>query len=157
QSFLEEAVAWARQAGVGREVGYSLALLAQLAHGRGDMDEAERLSVEALEVLRLAGDRDALQSGLGISARLAIQRGDMQRARAQLEEAVALHGELYRVPMVADVMLLASLDRESGDLGRAARRLKDIIGAAGTTVDAAPILFALAGLARLTAEWGDPR
>jgi predicted ATPase/DNA-binding CsgD family transcriptional regulator len=154
---LEEAVGRAREAGVAREVGYALAMLARLSLDAGDVAEAEKLSGEALAVLRQAGDRDALHVALRVAALIALRRGERDRARADLEAAVALHREISPAPAPQEAALLASLDRESGDFAAAVARFREVIVAAGGSLDPAPIVFALAGVAGLAAAWGDPR
>jgi predicted ATPase/DNA-binding XRE family transcriptional regulator len=152
QALLEEAVECAREAGVAREVGYSLAHLAGLAHARGDVAEAERLSTESLTVLRQAGDRDALASGLGIFARIALRHGDRALARRELEEGCALRRELSKTPLVSDATLLGKLDVESGDFAGAVARFREILG---STIDPGLLVFTLVGVAQVAAGWGD--
>jgi hypothetical protein len=103
----QRAVALARELGDGALLATALRHLAghgfsayglassPAAQARGDLAEAERLSTEALVVLRQAGDRDALRFGLGVSAWLALARGDRERARAELEEGAACQRELF--------------------------------------------------------------
>jgi predicted ATPase/DNA-binding CsgD family transcriptional regulator len=152
QAWLEEAVDCARGAGIAREVGYSLAHLAGLAHARGDVVQAERLCSESLAVLRQAGDRDALHFGLAISARLALRRGDRERARRELEECAALRRELSWPPLLGDATALGTLDIERGDFANAMARFREIIEC---TIDPGLLVFALLGVARVAAAWGD--
>jgi predicted ATPase/DNA-binding CsgD family transcriptional regulator len=157
RALLEEAIAAARAAGDKREVGYATAAVAGLSLDAGDLAGAERASAEALALLRQVGDRDALMWGLRVSARVAMRRGDRARARAELDEAAALSRELSWLPVRHDAMLLAQLDRETGDFAAAMARFRDLIAEVGGALNPAAVVLALAGVAGLALAWGEPR
>jgi hypothetical protein len=95
--------------------------LAVVAEHVGDLDEAERLGVQALASRRDLGDQRAVSVSLTNMGMLATARGDLPLARDRFLEAQGLAEEVGD-PWVVAVGRhnLANVSRDLGDLGPAA-------------------------------------
>jgi tetratricopeptide (TPR) repeat protein len=75
-----EALELARATGYTGYVPYFLVNLAEASLGRRAFDECARHADEALEAARAQGDQHCEVTALGVAARLALERGDLDRA-----------------------------------------------------------------------------
>lgn len=126
--------------GVGETGGWLWTLAhvwqATVALLRGAPDRAEELLTPALEAGRRRDDPLAVYIGLFTAAQVAITTGDLERARRQLEEGIALSldtGDLanlaYFLEALAVVEAQAGRHRRVGVLHGAASRLRESVGA----------------------------
>jgi tetratricopeptide (TPR) repeat protein len=90
EALLQEAHAWARDAGDVGILAQSLSGLGYIAFRRSRQDEAEALWTEALDASRKAGDSRVAATVLRSLAISAGARGDQQRCAELLEEGLAL-------------------------------------------------------------------
>ena len=109
---------------------------ATIALLRGAPDRAEELLAPALEAGRRRDDPLAVYIALFTAAQVAITTGDLERARRQLEEGIALSldtGDLanlaYFLEALAVVEFQAGRHRRIGVLHGAASRLRESVGA----------------------------
>jgi DNA-binding SARP family transcriptional activator len=94
--------------------------LALTLHYAGRSDDAAARAGEALEVARAAADRHAQAQAHNMLGMLARSRGELGRAREQLERSLELADELDDSPArVAALNNRALVERDGGDLERA--------------------------------------
>ena len=72
----------------------SLGNLGNIAHERGDYDEAERLHRESLSISLEIGDRPFEALSLGNLGLIAHERGDLEEAERLYRESVRIKNEL---------------------------------------------------------------
>jgi DNA-binding SARP family transcriptional activator len=89
------------------------------AHRRGADDEALSLAAAALALAAEAGDRRALAQAHNILGILAASRGELEQAREQLEQSLALSAEDDPAARAAALNNLALAHRAGGELARA--------------------------------------
>ncbi|MGY1730988.1 ATP-binding protein [Geodermatophilus sp. SYSU D01045] len=126
---LDEALAQLRRSGDGWSVAFSGMLRVAVALAGGDAAGAERVAGEARDLAAAAAD-DQLAALLGDALALAaLLAGDLPRARARLDEAVALHRRTRDLEGAATCLeVLAALALAEGRHAAAAR----LVGAADT-------------------------
>ncbi|MGY1777216.1 ATP-binding protein [Geodermatophilus sp. SYSU D00804] len=124
---LDEALDQLRRSGDGWSVAFSGMLRVGVALAGGDVAAAERVAGEARELAAAAAD-DQLAALLGDALALAaLLAGDLPRARARLDEAVALHRRTRDLEGAATCLeVLAALALAEGRHAAAAR----LVGAA---------------------------
>ncbi|MGY5888761.1 ATP-binding protein [Geodermatophilus arenarius] len=124
---LDEALDQLRRSGDGWSVAFSGMLRVGVALAGGDVTAAERVAGEARELAAAAAD-DQLAALLGDALALAaLLAGDLPRARARLDEAVALHRRTRDLEGAATCLeVLAALALAEGRHAAAAR----LVGAA---------------------------
>jgi non-specific serine/threonine protein kinase len=118
----ERALALVRQKGDRREIAYALVRLADVtAAGLDpDLDMAWSLCVEARQLFGELGDPSGLAGTLEWLAKIALERGDRQTARAVLEERLAICRKLGGSEALIHALGgLGHLERDEGDYARA--------------------------------------
>jgi tetratricopeptide (TPR) repeat protein len=88
QELLDEALAQARSRSDRQLLGRGLTTRAVWEIERGDYAAAERSSAEALAIGRALGDRELVAGGLASLGRTAWRKGELERARPLLEQAL---------------------------------------------------------------------
>jgi ATP/maltotriose-dependent transcriptional regulator MalT len=126
------------------------AFLAQVLLLQGDLDTAERLADEALELADRAASRWArgwAQSTLG---QVAAQRGDLEVARRLLEEAVDSQRVTgYTHDLRSSLITLAGVASDQGATAHAARLLNECLRLALVSAPAPTLLLILEALAEV--------
>ncbi|MDQ3874764.1 MAG: NB-ARC domain-containing protein [Actinomycetota bacterium] len=128
ERFLEESVALFREFADPSGQARSLFRLARSLELRGELERADLLADEAIELARAAGDHFALRSALNQKGTSALERVDYEQARALFEEAAAVgervgdarNATIARIN-VAEAMLLA------GDSQAAVSTLRELL------------------------------
>jgi predicted ATPase len=133
---LKRGLMMAREIGDRSGVAHSQLLLARLAHHTGNNLEAARLAGGSLDIYRAVQDRIAMNWALHSLVHYEIDLGDLPRARATLEEGLALARESgYRWGTIALLEAAAALSAAEGRpvcalrLAGAAHALREPIGA----------------------------
>jgi predicted ATPase/DNA-binding SARP family transcriptional activator len=91
-------------------LGLAHDVLASVEHRWGAPAEAGRLVDTALTHYRLVGYSEGEASALALQGRIAVTRGDPERARAYLEEALRIHRRIdHRTGMASTLEALAAL------------------------------------------------
>jgi predicted ATPase/class 3 adenylate cyclase len=93
REYVEEALALARRGGDRREIASALNALAQFHREGGDLALAQPLYEQVLELVRDIDDRESTGIALLNLAMVAIGRGEADRARALLQDALAMGAE----------------------------------------------------------------
>lgn len=102
--------------------GWALVGLGAVAYARNDLQRAEDLLLEGLELARRAGLRDAVLNGMAGLVRLRLAQGDPDRAR-QASLQFGLDAEASQIPHFIHwaAALQALVDLRHGDLTASAR------------------------------------
>jgi tetratricopeptide (TPR) repeat protein len=90
EKYCDQSLAQCRELGQLWGIGFSLNNLALAADMRGDMDRADALTAEALELFRSQGIRGGVVELLVSSGKVACDRADYALARTRLEEGITL-------------------------------------------------------------------
>ncbi len=99
---------------------FGLRAAAYFAGNVGNIQRAEQLSSESLQLARAAGDRRELADSLGLCGSVARWQSDYGRALPWLLEALALHRQLGdRVGIAVDLNELGVAAKEQGEYARA--------------------------------------
>jgi tetratricopeptide (TPR) repeat protein len=161
---LEESLAIRREVGDREYIAHSLWELAHHHLRQGSSGEAERCFEDSLGILREIGVPAGTLTLIYLGG-LALDRGDEARARALLEECVALTRELGHPRTVArPVLLLAEVVQSQGDYPRAEVLLQEAItllrkyGRFGHNAEmiSQQIAMALSDLGYVAYHQGDP-
>jgi len=131
---LDEAIAELREAGRIaerahdlRRLGWALFNEADLLHENGAFDDAVERNTRSREILERIGDRFGLVQSMIVAGKIALDRGDYDRAEADLLEAYRLVRELKAPADEVDVVLrLAQLSYARGDRASARRRVREL-------------------------------
>jgi len=109
-------------------VAHMLALLAFLECGAGNADEAESLVARSIELARQIGEPRALTDALIMGARIRARLGNVEQARADAEETIAIAmpsgAELLRISAVDALGYLAL---SLGQLDQAVDQLEEVL------------------------------
>jgi non-specific serine/threonine protein kinase len=146
----EECADLSRELGLSVELGGALTILGLASRAEGDLDKAEGHQQEALQIAQQVEDHEGVARGLNNLALYASSRGDHERARTLLEEAVAetrVTGNRASAASIVD-----SLGRVClllGDLDSARRYYQESLEMSATFVDAINLAQCLEGIALL--------
>ncbi|MFY9716669.1 MAG: AAA family ATPase [Thermoplasmata archaeon] len=124
---LQEAVRLAERAHDLRRVGWALFNEADLLHEAGRFDVALERNARSREILERIGDRFGLVQSMIVAGKISLDRGEYDRAEADLLEAYRLVRELKAPADEVDVVLrLAQLSYARGDRASARRRVREL-------------------------------
>ncbi|MGP8135789.1 MAG: tetratricopeptide repeat protein, partial [Thermoplasmata archaeon] len=124
---IEEAVRLAERAHDLRRVGWALFNVADLLHEAGRYDLAVEQNARSREILERIGDRFGLVQSMIVAGKISLDRGEYDRAEADLLEAYRLVRELKAPADEVDVVLrLAQLSYARGDRASARRRVREL-------------------------------
>jgi tetratricopeptide (TPR) repeat protein len=124
---LGEAVRLAERAHDLRRVGWALFNQADLLHEAGRLDLAIERNARSREILERIGDRFGLVQSMIVAGKILLERGEYDRAEADLLEAYRLVRELKAPADEVDVVLrLAQLSYARGDRASARRRVREL-------------------------------
>ncbi len=122
-----EAIRLAEKAHDSRRVGWALFNSADILREVGRLDEAAERSQRAREILERLGDRFGLVQSMIVLGKIELDRGEYDRAEADLLDAYRLVRELRAPADEVDVVLrLAQLSYARGDAATTRRRLADL-------------------------------
>jgi predicted ATPase len=123
----QEAIRLAEKAHDVRRVGWSLFNVADILREAGRLDEATERNQRSREILERIGDRFGLVQSLIIQGKIGLDRGEYDRAEADLLDAYRLVRELKAPADEVDVVLrLAQLSYARGDRASARRRVREL-------------------------------
>ncbi|HTT15000.1 MAG TPA: AAA family ATPase [Thermoplasmata archaeon] len=110
-----------------RRVGWALFNTADILREAGRLDEATERNARSREVLERIGDRFGLVQSMIVNGKIALDRGEYDRAEADLLEAYRIVRELKAPADEVDVVLrLAQLSYARGDRASARRRVAEL-------------------------------
>jgi len=122
-----EAIRLAEKAHDQRRVGWALFNSADVLREAGRLDEAAEKVRRSREILERLGDRFGVVQSMIIEGKIGLDRGQYDRAEADLLEAYRLVRELKAPADEVDVLLrLAQLSFARGDRGSARRRVAEL-------------------------------
>ncbi|MGI0071828.1 MAG: ATP-binding protein [Thermoplasmata archaeon] len=123
----QEAIRLAEKAHDVRRLGWSLFNVADILRMAGRLDEATERNQRSREILERIGDRFGLVQSLIIQGKIGLDRGEYDRAEADLLDAYRLVRELKAPADEVDVVLrLAQLSYARGDRTSARRRVAEL-------------------------------
>ncbi|MCI4338966.1 MAG: tetratricopeptide repeat protein [Thermoplasmata archaeon] len=123
----EEAIRLAEKAHDVRRLGWSLFNIADILRMAGRLDEATARNQRSREILERIGDRFGLVQSLIIQGKIGLDRGEYDRAEADLLDAYRIVRELKAPADEVDVVLrLAQLSYARGDRSSARRRVAEL-------------------------------
>src|SRR5260370_11331062 len=152
----EECAVLGRRLELPLELGGALAVLGLVSNAEGDMESAERYMDESLQVSRQSHDKVGIARNLNNIALLTSQRGDNDRARILLEQALIEIGIARNRLIVTNV--LESLGRVNlllEDRQAARRHYQESLKLAARFEDGINVAECLAGIALLAEAEGD--
>jgi len=122
-----EAIRLAEKAHDLRRVGWALFNSADILREAGNLNEATERSHRAREILERLGDRLGAVQSMIVQGKIELDRGEYDRAEADLLDAYRLVRELKAPADEVDVVLrLAQLSYARGDRASAARRVAEL-------------------------------
>ena len=122
-----EAIRLAEKAHDVRRVGWALFNTADTLREVGRLDEASERIQRSREILERIGDRFGLCQSMIIQSKIALERGEYDRAEADLLDAYRIVRELKAPADEVDVVLrLAQLSYARGDRASARRRVTEL-------------------------------
>ncbi len=122
-----EAIRLAEQSHDLRRVGWALFNTADILREVGRLDEATEKNQRSREVLERIGDRFGLVQSTIVSGKIALDRGEYDRAESELLEAYRIVRELKAPADEVEVLLrLAQLSYARGDRASARRRVAEL-------------------------------
>ena len=123
----QEAIRLAEKAHDVRRVGWALFNVADILRETGRLDEASERNVRSREILERIGDRFGLVQSLIVQGKIGLDRGEYDRAEADLLDAYRIVRELKAPADEVDVVLrLAQLSYARGDRASARRRVAEL-------------------------------
>ncbi|MGI0156463.1 MAG: tetratricopeptide repeat protein, partial [Thermoplasmata archaeon] len=123
----QEAIRLAEKAHDVRRLGWSLFNIADILRMAGRLDEANEHNLRSREILERIGDRFGLVQSMIIQGKIGLDRGEYDRAEADLLDAYRLVRELKAPADEVDVVLrLAQLSYARGDRASARRRVAEL-------------------------------
>lgn len=126
-SEFSEAIRLAEKSHDLRRVGWALFNTADILREAGRLDEATERNQRSHEILDRIGDRFGLVQSMIISGKIALDRGEYDRAESDLLEAYRIVRELKAPADEVDVVLrLAQLSYARGDRPSARRRVAEL-------------------------------
>jgi tetratricopeptide (TPR) repeat protein len=122
-----EAIRLAEKSHDSRRAGWALFNLADILRETGQLDAAAERSARAREILERVGDRFGLVQSMIVQGKIELDRGEYDRAEADLLDAYRLVRELRAPADEVDVVLrLAQLSYARGDKATARRRVSEL-------------------------------
>jgi len=152
-----ESIALFREFGLRVAEARGLVNLAVQANLRNDLDAAEQHLSEALVIAETTGYTDLRGAILGELGGHALARGEIDRARTLIREAIDLQraaGDKWN--LAGNLTDAAWVEVEAGDLREAGRRLSDSLSTGIEIDDAFQLREALLVLAVIRLQEGDP-
>lgn len=126
-------------------------------HERGEVETAARFAMRSAALLEVLNDRVTLTTSENSLARALMMRGDSERARWHLDQALELTTESEVDFGRTGVLLsLAELDLQEGDVGAAFDRAREALGLAESLEDGADIAEAHVWLGRIADRRDEP-
>ncbi|HTT73943.1 MAG TPA: AAA family ATPase [Thermoplasmata archaeon] len=126
-SEFEEAIRLAERSHDLRRVGWALFNTADILREAGRLDEATERNRRSRETLERIGDRFGVVQSMIVAGKIALDRGEYDRAEADLLEAYRIVRELKAPADEVDVVLrLAQLSYARGDSASARRRVAEL-------------------------------
>ncbi len=123
----QEAIRLSEKAHDVRRLGWALFNIADILRMAGRLDEAVERNQRSREILERIGDRFGLVQSLIIQGKIGLDRGEYDRAEADLLDAYRLVRELKVPADEVDVVLrLAQLSYARGDRSSARRRVAEL-------------------------------
>jgi tetratricopeptide (TPR) repeat protein len=123
----QEAIRLAEKAHDVRRVGWALFNVADILREAGRLDEATERNQRSREILERIGDRFGLVQALITQGKIGLDRGEYDRAEADLLDAYRIVRELKAPADEVDVVLrLAQLSYGRGDRASARRRVAEL-------------------------------
>jgi tetratricopeptide (TPR) repeat protein len=123
----EEAIRLAEKAHDVRRVGWAMFNVADILRESGRLDEASERNQRSREILERIGDRFGLVQSMIVQGKIGLDRGEYDRAEADLLDAYRLVRELKAPADEVDVVLrLAQLSYARGDRASARRRVAEL-------------------------------
>ncbi len=123
----QEAIRLAEKAHDVRRVGWALFNVADILREAGRLDEAAERNQRSHDILERIGDRFGLVQALIVQGKIGLDRGEYDRAEADLLDAYRIVRELKAPADEVDVVLrLAQLSYARGDRATARRRVAEL-------------------------------
>ncbi len=123
----EASIRLAERAHDQRRVGWALFNTADILRDAGELDQATEKNARSREILERIGDRFGLVQSMIIQGKISLDRGEYDRAEADLLDAYRLVRELKAPADEVDVVLrLAQLSYARGDRASARRRVQEL-------------------------------
>ncbi len=123
----EASIRLAERARDQRRVGWALFNTADILRDAGELDQAAEKNARSREILERIGDRFGLVQSMIIQGKISLDRGEYDRAEADLLDAYRLVRELKAPADEVDVVLrLAQLSYARGDRASARRRVQEL-------------------------------
>jgi tetratricopeptide (TPR) repeat protein len=123
----QEAIRLAEKAHDVRRVGWALFNMADILREAGQLEEAAERNQRSREILERIGDRFGLVQSLITQGKIGLDRGEYDRAEADLLDAYRIVRELKAPADEVDVVLrLAQLSYARGDEASARRRVAEL-------------------------------
>jgi hypothetical protein len=152
-----ESIALFRETGLPIAEARGLVNLATQANLRNDLDAAEQHLAEALIIAQATGRNDLYGAIVGELGGCALARGEIDRARTLIHEAIDIqHAAGDRWNLAGQLTDAAWVELEAGDLREAKRRLADSLGVGIEIDDPFQLREALLVLAVIRLHEGDP-
>jgi len=152
---LEQSLTMARRAGALDVAAQALNNLGACAMmSQFDLNLAEQRLAESIELARAAGDPRLLVRPLGNLGEVAYLRGDLERAAAYHEEALALGRQVGGPSVHVIIANLGNVARRQGDLARAEALCRESIALARQACDLREIAVGLEHLVMVQAAAG---
>ncbi len=160
KKYAEAGLDLARKLGYDELIAATLTTLASLAEGLGDVDEAWTLSQESLSLLRKLGRQKTPQFSLNLSnlGYMAWLRGDLETAKALLEEAIAVAEDLqHRMLLCGAQDNLSVVMLDLGDLPETQRLSRLALEYRWSQIDRWGMTFSFENFACLAVKQHDAR
>ncbi len=123
----EASIRLAERARDQRRIGWALFNTADILRDAGELDQATEKNARSREILERIGDRFGLVQSMIIQGKISLDRGEYDRAEADLLDAYRLVRELKAPADEVDVVLrLAQLSFARGDRASARRRVAEL-------------------------------
>lgn len=130
--------------------------LAHIAQARGDLDAAEALHREALELARAVGDRQSIATSLQELASVILWRGEPDRAQPLAAEGLAIAREIAdRWVLISNLGTTALIAEDQQDFPRAAGLHAEALEIAVEMDDERLVAHYLEGIARCAIGAGE--
>ena len=127
-----------------------------LYYEQGDLDRAEAMYREAIEVFRQIGDLEGVTTASGNLGDISLARGNLTEAAQALSDAIPDYKEMGDKDGVALTLAdLAKIARLRGDLKAALTGYKEARTIAEEIADKRAVAYALAGAGDVLADQGD--
>jgi tetratricopeptide (TPR) repeat protein len=161
EALAKEALALAKQTGDQFEITHVFATLGSVALASGKEDDASTYFTESYAVAKLAddaGDARAMSLALLNLGEIARKRGDIVRATAFLEEALAMTRAIELTWGIANILtLLGHLARQQHNFERAKERYRESLAIYQQLSNATYTAWCLEGIAALACAEGSYR